>query len=148
MENFLANEWKFQNREKRSPRNGLISLDAAEVEAWYQNENLDGEQPDVLFERKWAKAVMNRVMSRIEDEYSAVGEEARFQSLMAVSSGASALKYAEVADDLGMSLAGFKSALRRFRLRCRELLRIEVASLVDDPRDIDDEIAHVVELLK
>jgi RNA polymerase sigma-70 factor (ECF subfamily) len=52
-----------------------------------------------------------------------------------------------LAESLGMNPGAFRTALHRFRRRYRDLFREEVASQVNDPRDVDDEIRHLIRAL-
>ncbi len=55
--------------------------------------------------------------------------------------------YAEVGQELGLSAGAVKVAVYRLRQRYRELLRAVVAQTVVEPREIDDEIRHLVDVL-
>ena len=48
---------------------------------------------------------------------------------------------------LNLTESALKSALFRLRARYREVLRQEVAQTVSDPREVDDEIRHLLEVL-
>lgn len=49
---------------------------------------------------------------------------------------------------LGMTEGAVRSMLSRLRARYREMIREEVARLLEDPSDIDDEIRHLMESLR
>ncbi|MEM7791533.1 MAG: hypothetical protein AAF546_09050 [Verrucomicrobiota bacterium] len=52
--------------------------------------------------------------------------------------------HAEIAQSLGMSLPAIRVALHRLRQRYRVLLREEIAQTIADPKDIEDEIKHLI----
>lgn len=54
----------------------------------------------------------------------------------------------EQAAELGITHNAAKIVLSRLRMRYRELLRKEVGRLVGDPAEVDDEIAHLVRVLR
>ena len=49
---------------------------------------------------------------------------------------------------MGLSLAGFRTALHRVRRRCRALLREEVARTVANPADVEEELRHLYAALQ
>lgn len=147
LRNFLTDRWRYEKRSKRGGGRDLLSIDALEAESHFQLESVDGEHPERLFDRKWANALVNRVLAALKREYRASGQEARFEVLkLALLDGGTA-PYASLAGRLDMSTTAFKTAVHRFRNRYRELFRREVAGLVDDPNRIDDEIAHILSML-
>jgi DNA-directed RNA polymerase specialized sigma24 family protein len=50
-----------QRKESRQKRGGgqIVSFDAAEAEAWYEVEQIEGESADHLFDRQWALTVLD-----------------------------------------------------------------------------------------
>ena len=56
--------------------------------------------------------------------------------------------YAEIAAALGLSESVVKVTVHRYRNRLRELLRDEISRIVDDPAEIDQEIATLLESLR
>jgi predicted ArsR family transcriptional regulator len=55
---------------------------------------------------------------------------------------------AEIAHKLGMTENAVKQAFHRLRQRYRELLREEIAHTVMLPGDIEDELRHLVTILR
>jgi hypothetical protein len=53
-----------------------------------------------------------------------------------------------IGGELGMSTGAVKQAVRRLRQRNRELLHEEVAQTVATAADIDDEVRHLVAVLR
>jgi RNA polymerase sigma-70 factor (ECF subfamily) len=148
LRNHLTNQHKHAQRLKRMPREGLIPLeDLSEAEL---DSLRHDESPEREFERKWAKAVVNRVLDRLKAECAAAGQSDRFDSFKLVladgpQAEASAIR---LAAGLGLTEGAFRMALHRFRLRYRELFRVEIASQVSDLRDIEEEIRHVLTMLR
>jgi RNA polymerase sigma-70 factor (ECF subfamily) len=106
--------------------------------------------PDRAYERKWAHAVLANTLERLRQDCVLTGKTARFEVLESLifdtSKGEGATE--DHAARLGLPLNATKVALTRMRQRYRELLRVEVARLVDDPAQIDDEIAHLQRALR
>ena len=57
LKHFLANEWKKANRQKRGGRVEIISFDAADAEERYQLEAVDTASAELIYDRRWARAV-------------------------------------------------------------------------------------------
>lgn len=148
LRNHLANHYKHSRRLKRTPSGGLVPLEElsdAELDSLRHDES-----PEREFERKWAKAVVNRVLDRLKAECVAVGQAQRFDIFKLVLADGPQVEagYARLAPQLGLTEGAFKMALQRFRQRYRDLFRIEIASQVSDLRDIEEEIRHVLTMLR
>jgi hypothetical protein len=57
-------------------------------------------------------------------------------------------RQAEIGADLGMRENAVKQAFHRFRQRYRVLLREEIAHTVIAPGDVEDELRHLVSVLR
>ena len=55
------------------------------------------------------------------------------------------MPYAQLAEEMNLSLSALKSTAHRLRQRCRELLRAEIAQTVATVADIDVELRHLME---
>ena len=145
MRNFITNQWRHANRQKRGRGIDMVPLDLESTEEACQQELQLHTTPETLFDRKWAKAVLSRVLQRLEEEFRETDQTARFEAMkprLGLAGGGNTME--ELAARLGMAPGAFRTALHRFRLRYRELFREEVAAQVNDPRDVEDEIRHLV----
>jgi len=70
----------------------------------------------------------------------------RFKELLADESDG--ISQAKIASELGMTENAVKQAYHRFRQRYRELLREEIAHTVAVPGDIEDELRHLIAVLR
>jgi RNA polymerase sigma factor (sigma-70 family) len=150
LKHFLANEWDHARALKRGGGAVLLPLDVelGEGETRYRLEPADDETPERLFERQWALALLERVLARLRDESEQAGRGAQLAALKPVLTGEPLDgTYAQVGERLGMSEGAVKVTVHRLRRRTRELLQEEIARTVDDPRDVDDEIRHLFEVL-
>ena len=101
----------------------------------------DNETPDRLYERAWARALLEQVVGRLRKEMDSSGAGARFEVLKAyISDVRGALPMAAAAHELGLSLPAIKGAIHRLRQRYAALLREEVAATVSTPEEVDDEV--------
>jgi RNA polymerase sigma-70 factor (ECF subfamily) len=148
LQNFLRNEMNRANALKRGGGTPHLSWDALEAEQRYAAEPRDYTTPDLLFDRRWARAAMGRALKRLSDEFTASGRASLFEMLKQYLAGnASGRSYGQVASQLGLSTVAVKVTVHRLRQRYSELLRFEIAQTVADPADINDELRHLAQLL-
>jgi len=147
MQHFLANEWDKARAQKRGGGVRVISLDAVSAEARYAREPADLETPELIFERRWAMALLDKVLVRLRGEYEARGQGDLFEALKGTLGGGGAEGHAATAERLGMTEGAVKVAAHRLRRRYRDLLRGEIAGTVASPDDVDDELRHLLAVL-
>jgi RNA polymerase sigma-70 factor (ECF subfamily) len=141
---FLANEWDRQHALKRGGFAPVLSIDEELAESRFASEPAHNLQPDVLFERQWAMALLERTVARLREEYAATGRARLFECLQGcLAKDESALPYAEIAVRLNLTEAAIKMAVQRLRARYREILRAEIADTVSSPEEIEEEIRHL-----
>lgn len=148
LKNFLANEWDRAKSQKRGGRRAPFSLDLDTAESRLSLEPGHDLTPERIYERQWALTLLELVVSKLESEFSSAGKARQFELLKgAITGNPSALPYAVVATELGMSEDAARQAASRLRKRYRELLRAAVAETVAEPGDVDDEIRNLFEIL-
>jgi DNA-directed RNA polymerase specialized sigma24 family protein len=141
LKNFLANERDRADALKRGGGHVLASLDYMQAESRWNAEPRDDDSPDKLFERAWVTTLLDRVLSRLKAEYTASGQEARFELFQSSLYGPrEGVSFAEAANQLQTTEDAARQAALRLRKRYREILREEVSSTMADPTGIDDEI--------
>jgi RNA polymerase sigma factor (sigma-70 family) len=145
--NYLANERDKARTQKRGGRSTILPIDTLDAESRYAAEPADTMTPDRVFERRWALAVLDQVLSRLRDEYARRGQAATFAALEHVLTGAEKAGHARIAAHLGISESAAKVAAHRLRKRYRQLLRDEIAQTVSDPALIDDELRQLLACL-
>jgi RNA polymerase sigma-70 factor (ECF subfamily) len=126
-----------------------VPIDAADGERRYGQEPVTEETPEVLFERAWAHALLDRALGRLtRDQLGGTPDRARrFEALQPILLR-DGPPQAEVAEALGMTPTAVKVALHRLRRKLGALLREDVASTLDDPGDVDDELARLAARLR
>jgi RNA polymerase sigma-70 factor (ECF subfamily) len=148
VKHFLANEWDKQRAQKRGGGVRVIPLDAQEAESRYAVEPADDQTPERLFERRWALAVLDQVLLRLRAQYQAKGQTPLFEALKyRLTAGGGAPRYAELAQELGMTPNALMVASHRLRRQYREMLWQEIAQTVASPELIDDEIGYLMNCL-
>jgi RNA polymerase sigma factor (sigma-70 family) len=144
LKRFLANEWDREHAQKRGGFAPVVSIDQEDAESRLAAEPAHNLQPDVLFDRQWARTLLERTMTRLRDEYAATGRARLFELLQGcLAKDESALAYAEIAARLNLTVAAVKMAVRRLRARYREILHAEIADTVASPEEIEEEIRHL-----
>ena len=93
-----------------------------------------------MFDKQWALAVLEQVLSRLQAEMAADGKAALFEALKDMLTGSRPGRYAAIAAELGTSEGAIKTAVHRLRRRYGVILRDEIAQTVSTPDEIDDEI--------
>jgi RNA polymerase sigma factor (sigma-70 family) len=145
---FLANEWDRERRLKRGGGQPPLPLDAVAAEHRYQAERDDVLPPDHLYERRWARALLEQVLSRLRAEYAAGGKTAEFERLKGgLTAERGGIAYADIAAALVLSEGAARVAVHRLRKRFRVLFRAAVAETVSTPEEVEDELRYVVGLL-
>ncbi len=137
---FLANERDRARAKKRGGGRPVLSLDAADAEGRYRAEPAGGLSPEQLFERRWALALLEQVMTRLRGEFEAKGKGRQFERLRGSLVGEKGAGYRRAADELGLSEGAIKVAVHRLRQRYRELLREEIGRTVGGPEEVDEEV--------
>lgn len=143
---FVADD---EDRVRAQKRGGgrLVPLDCVSGEARYLREPAHDETPEHLFERRWALAVLERVVERLRAEFIAHGRQEHFERLKVFLLGQSDVPYAALARDMDTSEGALKVAIHRFRKRYRDLFRQEIADTVADGTEVDSELRFLAAVL-
>jgi RNA polymerase sigma factor (sigma-70 family) len=146
---FLADEQRRAMAIKRGKGQRLIPLEDLHADERIEMEPADPVTAEMIYERRWALAVLEQVLSRLKDEYREAGNAALFDSLKELlPDEPGSPSQAEIAARLGMAENAVRQALYRFRQRYQSLLREEIAHTVATPGDIEDELRHLIAVLE
>jgi RNA polymerase sigma factor (sigma-70 family) len=138
---FLASDHQKRNAAKRGGGRRMFSIDAADGERRYAMEPVDVATPEMLFERRWAMILLERVLQRLEEEYRQRGKANLFEQCRERLAGTGPdVSYETLAARLGMSEVAVRVAVHRMRERYRDLVREEVAGTVDSSQDVEEEL--------
>lgn len=142
LKNFLSNERDRAGRLKRGGNITHFSLDWQSADTQFQIADGGQVSPDAAYDREWAVALLERVISKLHAEAVADGKVARFDSLKSyLTLGKGEIPYASAAEELAMDEGAVRVAVHRLRKRYREHLRNEVADTLSDPAMVDEELA-------
>jgi RNA polymerase sigma-70 factor (ECF subfamily) len=147
LRNFLINEWRRAQTEKRGGGKGTVPLDApADAEHAFAREIPDpATTPEQAYDRAWALQLIDHAVARLRGEYEARDEGRLFSVAAPLVLGQVAPEsHATYAAQLEMSEHAFTVALQRVRNRLAERLREAVAETVAHGSDVDDELRYLV----
>ncbi len=146
---FLTDEQRRAMAIKRGKGQRVISLDELRSGDGIEIEPADPMTAEMIYERRWALTVLERVLSRLKDEYRTAGNAALFDSLkQLLPDEPGSPSQAEIAARLEMNENAVRQAFYRFRQRYQSLLREEIAHTVATPGDIEDELRHLIAVLE
>jgi hypothetical protein len=92
---------------------------------------------------------MEQVLHRLKNEYCTAGNGALFDSLkQLLPDEPGAQSRADIAMQLGMTDNALRQAFHRFRHRYQLLLREEIGHTVAIASDIEDELRHLISVLR
>jgi len=151
LKHFLTNQRDRARAIKRGEGQRLIPLDELRDDDRPGFEPADTSSAEQIYEIRWALALLDHVLVRLRDEYRAAGPASTglFDWLeKSLTEEAHRPSHAETAREFGMSENAVKQALRRLRQRYGQLLREEIAQTVVVPGDIEDELRHLIAVLR
>ncbi|WP_395717598.1 RNA polymerase sigma factor [Prosthecobacter sp.] len=146
--NWLANQQRDANRQKRGGGQPVASLEQiSEVEG--NAVLVDGLSPDLAYDRRWARALVDQVMRRLDAEH-AERERGAFLSEVrrrVFASDGAVPDWEEMAALHGMSHGAVRKAAADMRRRFGVLLREEVRQVVATDAEVDDELRYLLSLI-
>jgi RNA polymerase sigma-70 factor (ECF subfamily) len=149
LKHFQANERERAMAIKRGEGQQLIPLDDLRERERVGFEPADTLAADQIYEHRWALSLLDQVLSRLGEEYREAGNAQLFDRLQkSLTDEPDRPSTADTAREFGMSESALRQASYRMRLRYRQLLREEIAHTVMVPGDIEDELRHLIAVLR
>lgn len=149
LDHFVTNDWARNSALKRGANQTVSLVEIRDGEERYRHEPLDGASPDKLYQLRWAAALLESVVGQLRAEYVALQKEELFDALKACVWGDELEEsYQSLATKLTTSEGALRVAAHRMRERYRTLLREAVAQTVASPQDVEDELRHLVSILR
>jgi RNA polymerase sigma-70 factor (ECF subfamily) len=149
IKNYLSDEAARNQARKRGGGVSLMPLDFVAVEKQYALEVAHTRTPERIFDRRWARALLERALNGLREEMEKAGNLERFERLAPLLTGSDdTTRYSDLAIRWGTTEAAIKMAVHRMRRRLRALGRLEVAHTVDDPREVDEEIRFLLSAIE
>ena len=149
LQNFLFNEYDRARALKRGGGRQIVSIDEhlpeAEAAMFATSHLSDAGCYDFV----WASNIVARAWQSLQNAFVAEGKAEWLEELRPFVAGGSVTppNQEEAAARLGVPIATMRTWLSRLRQRYRESLRMEVASTVSDPADVDAELHHLYQIL-
>lgn len=149
LKHFLTNERHRAMAIKRGGGRSLIPLEELKSAERAALEPADNLTADLIYERHWALRVLEQVLARLREERRVTGDMVLFEQLeKLLADEPDRPSQAEIAAELGMSENAVKQAIHRLRERYRQILREEIAQTVTAPGDVEDELRHLISVLR
>jgi RNA polymerase sigma-70 factor (ECF subfamily) len=149
LQNFLFNEYDRARALKRGGGCQMVSIE----------ENLPDAEAAMLatshlsdtgcYDFVWASNIVTRAWQHLQSAFLAEGKAEWLEELRPFVAGGSVKppNQEEAAARLGVPIATLRTWLSRLRHRYRDALRMEVAHTVSDPKDIDQELQYLYQML-
>jgi RNA polymerase sigma factor (sigma-70 family) len=140
LKHFLANEWDKAQRVKRGGVAEHLSWDWEQAESRLRYVAHDSDDPEHAFDRQWALALLEQVIHKLELEWSDPAQAAFWaEARVFLTLSSDRIPYSQVAQKLGLEEANLRVRVHRLRRRYREILRLEIAHTLADPRQVEEE---------
>lgn len=144
VKHYLADSGDRQRALKRGGGAAPLPFDIDSGESTYLREPSHAETPERIFQRKWARAVLDRVVGNLRAEFLKEGKLEQFDRMKGYLTGSHEDKYAALAKELGVGETALKSSIHRLRMRYREFLHAAVAATVADRSEVDEELRFLL----
>ena len=146
---FLADEHRRAMAIKRGRGQRLIPLEELSGDERIEMEPADSLTAEQIYERRWASTLLERVLGLLKNEYVSAGNAALFDCLkQLLPDEPGSPSQADIGGQLGMTANAVRQAFHRFRLRYQLLLRQEIAHTVGTPGDVEDELRHLIAVVR
>ena len=146
--NFATKEWIDSSTQKHG--GGWLHQSIQDERIDLTSELIDPDTPERAYERKWAHTVLQIAKDQLAAEQAEAGSAERFSAFepLLFNPNGAKTSFGDLGQQLDLTDGALRTALSRLRARFRELVRAEVARLLDDPAEVDDELAHLLRVLR
>jgi len=149
LKHFLVSEHRRAVTVKRGKGQKPVPLEELVTAERSNMEPADHLTAERIYERRWALTLMEQVLRRLKNEYEAAGNTELFESLkQLLADEVEAPPRADIATELGMTDNALRQAFHRFRHRYQLLLREEISHTVAVASDVEDELRHLIAVLR
>lgn len=146
MNNFLANEWRKGQTQKRGGGTKTFSINADDAEAHFTKEPSHNESPARFYDLQWARTLMDRALAKMQQDYH---DPFLFPVLKdIVEDNQNDESLAAIAQRVHMTPDAFRKALERFRAEYQERLQAEVRLTVSIANQVDEETQFIRKVLR
>jgi RNA polymerase sigma factor (sigma-70 family) len=146
LKHFLSDQRDRNLAQKRGGGRSIISLEQLQAEEGDIGIPA-GIGPEQAFEKRWATALLENAVARLQEDYANSGKAALYDQIKDCLPGGEPKAYRDIGTVLGMSETAVKSAVHRMRERYAQIIREEVASTVEKAEEIGEEIRHLMQVI-
>jgi RNA polymerase sigma factor (sigma-70 family) len=143
LRNYLVSQTRRDGAGKRGA-GGVISIETEEAAREVALTPAAGLTPELAYDRRWARTVLERALDRLEAEHESGNRGLLFAVLKPSLTGDASQDYAALAAQLGLTVGAVAVAVHRLRRRLRELVRSEVSQTVGSASDLEAEMRHLL----
>jgi RNA polymerase sigma-70 factor (ECF subfamily) len=149
LQNFLHNEYDRARALKRGGGRQIVSIEEHLPEAEAAMLATAHLSDAGCYDLVWASTIVSRAWQSLQNDFVAEGKAEWLEELRPFVAGGSVvpLNHERAAARLGVPIVTLRTWLSRLRHRYRESLRMELASTVSDPADVDQELHHLYQIL-
>jgi RNA polymerase sigma factor (sigma-70 family) len=149
LKNHVSDEKSRDRAQKRGGGRKILPLDIQSAEARYSLEPAHDLTPERLFDRQWARTLIDQALVDLRLHYASTSQEKLFDALKTcLIDQENRIPMAQVAATLKMTEAAAKVASHRMRKRFGKILRSGVAATVANPEDVEDELRSLLASLR
>jgi RNA polymerase sigma factor (sigma-70 family) len=148
MKHYVSDERAKSKALKRGGGKCIRSLNQDTAETRYQIDPADPSTPEQFFERQWALALLEQVLTVLQEDYAQKGKADIFECLKQCLSGQRhSLDYTALAHQLETSEGNVRILVHRLKTDYRSTLRDCIAETVSSPEEIDQELQDIKAIL-
>jgi RNA polymerase sigma factor (sigma-70 family) len=150
IQRYVAKQIAKQSAQKRGGNRQFFSLNVDDAEQRYQLEPVNGWSAEKLYDRRWAMAVLQQALDRLQAEQEKKGKLELYLALQPTLSGVSMTldQYTEIGARFGILAGAVKVAALRLRQKYRDTIRDIVAQTVVESAEVADELNELLSALR
>ena len=146
LDHYLADEWDRQRALKRGGGVRHVSLDFAQADREFESASTGVEDPEVLFRRRWALALVKRALEVLRETCARGGKLAEYEALaprLAESGSTDGSTYAQLAARLGVTEYDINNRLHRLRKLYRNAIWTELRNSTESDDQAEEELREL-----
>lgn len=150
IQRYVAKQIEKDSAQKRGGGRVFFSMNVEDAENRYRLEPVDGWSAEKLYDRRWALAVLEQALQRLQSHQSEKGKLELYHALQPTLTGVpmTVEQYTEIGEQFGMVAGAVKVAAMRLRQRYRDTIRDIVAQTVVESEDVTDELNELLSALR
>lgn len=149
LRHFLSSHFERAGAEKRGGKATFLDWSGLDPESRFAALGQSQADPADLYETSWALTLLDKALEKLAAEQAEAGRTRQFVVLKPfLSATPSRGDYDQAAFALGSSRTNIAVWVHRLNQRYAELVRLAVAATVQDPAEINEELRHLLTVLR